>query len=186
MCRLDRNRSLRTLGGLGLAGLACWTLAAFGAPSARGEEDAAGGAGAGEERILRQRVASYWDARVARAANVFDFYAPADKGGPQKAGEVSEGGNIIFKSYEIKDIEIDGDSALVHLYVSADIHLDRPSSAAQLQRDAQIHEAWVYVDSTWYKRPVPPGLSRHMRRRPTAAEATADQNATPHAGGAQP
>jgi len=183
MCKRDRNHGLRALAGLGLA---CWALAALAAPSARGEEGAAGGGVASEEKIFRQRVAAYWDARVARTAKVFDFYAPADRGGPQTARDVSEGGNILFKVYEIEDVEIEGDSALVHLRVSADLHLDRPSGAGQVQRDAQIHEAWVKVDSTWYKRPIPPGLSRHMRRRPAPAEATAAQTAGSREEGAEP
>ena len=176
MCRRDSNRGFRALAGLGLA---CWALAALAAPSARGEEGAAGGGVASDEKILRQRVAAYWDARVARTTKVFDFYAPPDKGGPQKARDVSEGGNILFRTYEIEDVEIEGDSALIHLRVSAHVYLNRPSGAAQLQRDAQIQEAWVRVDEAWYKRPIPRGLSRHMRPRPARGDADVQADAVP-------
>ena len=183
MCGRESNRHLRALAGLGLA---CWALAALAAPSVWGEEGAAGGAVAGDEQALRQRVAAYWDARVSRTAEVFDFYAPPDKGGPQKARDVSEGGNILFRTYEIEDIKIEGDSALIHLRVSTDLHLTRPSGNAQVQRDAQIRETWVKVETTWYKRPVPRGLSRHMRRRPVPDTASAVKDPTPREDGAKP
>ena len=120
-----------------------------------------------------ERALEYWEARVTRSHHVMDFYAPADKGGPTRPKDVSEFGNIGYKSWSLEGVEVDGDLGIVKVKMTIAFALPTPVDLGD-KLTRTIHERWLKVDGTWYKRPIPIGFSRSGSRvSPPASEGSA-------------
>ncbi len=120
--------------------------------------------GPGDSGALEDRAREYWEARVARTPAVYDYYAPPEKGGPTQPKQMSEFGNIHFRTAEIEKVEIEGDRGVVHVRVAMELALGRPSQIPEERLRQVLREEWNRVDGVWYKKPIPRGLSRHMQR----------------------
>ena len=121
-----------------------------------------------DEEVLRQRATEYWQARMSRSAKVMEFYAPADKGGPTRAKDVSEFGNVGYSSHSVQDVTVEGDRGIVQIQVTAVFPLPVPRKVAKDILNRTIGEEWLKVDGVWYKRPIPAGFATN-RKRPDAA-----------------
>lgn len=122
-----------------------------------------------QKEEVRVRVQDYWNARIARERRVMDFYAPAELGGPTGPGDVSEFGNLTYREVEIKDIKVGSNWASVTLKVRLSLMVGnvRLPDAAEY---ATITEQWNLVDGTWYKKPIPPGLTPTKPRKVKGSE----------------
>jgi hypothetical protein len=118
----------------------------------------------GDEEVLRERAAAYWQARQSRSRQVMDFYAPADKGGPTRPKDVSEFGNVGYSSYAIEDVTVDGGTGIVQIAVTAVFPLPLPKKVAKDIMSRKIGEEWLKVDGVWYKKPIPAGFATNKTR----------------------
>jgi hypothetical protein len=123
------------------------------------------GAGA-EQAIVRERAQAYWAARVERSRRVLEFYASPEKGGPKGPADISEGGNLRYTAFEIEQVDVRGDEAIVQLRVAVDVPMSRHSPVVA-SRTSRVSEKWDRLDGVWYKRPVPRGFAR---RRPIQSQ----------------
>jgi hypothetical protein len=144
----------------GLSIPAAWASGAAAKPSPAQD-------GGAEQASPRERAQAYWTARVERSRRVLDFYAPPEKGGPTRAAELSEGGNLRYTAFEIEKVDVRGDEATVRLRVAVDVPMSRRAKPPA-SRSARVSEKWDRMDGVWYKRPVPRGFSRG--RPPRAQE----------------
>ena len=112
------------------------------------------------ESILRDRVTLYWKARMAKAPEVMDFYAPPELGGPTRSRDVSEFGNVGYNGFEIKGIEMGADSAEVTLEIEPNLSsLPLPEEMLKRLKTRSLTETWILVENTWYKKPIPRGFA---------------------------
>jgi hypothetical protein len=119
---------------------------------------------------LRARAQEYWGFRLTRSANVYRFYAPRNKGGPQRAKDISEGGGVMYKAFEIEGVEVEGDRGFVNLRVDFDI--DKLPMGIKLpdhHRVKRFREEWNLIEGVWYRKPIPRGLAKHFRKDKDAA-----------------
>jgi hypothetical protein len=133
----------------------------------------------GDDVPLRRRATAYWEARVARSPQVFDFYPPVELRDDLGGRPLAEGGNMQFTAFEIEGVQVDGDEATVRVAVQARVLLSRASGPAELTRKAVVSEAWQRIDGTWYKRPVPAGLGGTAPSAPESEGASAAAEAAP-------
>jgi hypothetical protein len=148
--------ALLASGGGGGTGSAQGTGAA-GAPAGGPAEDAA--------LVLRQRVAEYWAARVAKDYRTqWELSEPRLKGRmtPEEYGAGK--GAIHYLGYEVGDAKIDGAFASVDVKVIARIMLPRRPTEP-LVRTGTVEDGWVKVAGLWYRRvdqpePPPPASGR--------------------------
>lgn len=137
---------------------------------------AAAGQDAEERQVLSERAQSYWQARASRSAKVMEFYAPVDKGGPKDPVDVSEFGNVRYKSWEIDSVSVEGDRGLVEIRIQADYNaLSRalPRKLVESALNRTVREEWLKVDGVWYKKPIPRGFGKGFRAQGTSAPAGA-------------
>jgi hypothetical protein len=114
-----------------------------------------------DEQALRKRVTTYWDARVERSESVYDFYPSPELGGPKNQGLIGESGNIFFESWRIEAIAVEGDSATVRLNVNVRVTpLQQGGAKAGSHEKLFTVETWNRICGTWYKKPVPRGLTK--------------------------
>lgn len=160
MTRRTMTIDLRTLvHGALLAVCASAALAAGLATSAAAEDASPSDGMTAEEQKLAERAREYWGYRVGRSPKVMQFYAPPKLGGPTRSRDVSEFGNVGYKTWDIEDVEIDGDKAIVHLVVETSFPLPTPVEVGDRWRRRHFGEQWIKVEGTWYKKPVPRGFS---------------------------
>lgn len=118
---------------------------------------------------LRERVEAYWKARVARSEEVYDFYAPVEKGGPERDG-IAELGNVYYSDFSVEKVEIgDGDEAEVTLMVgirSVATHVPPAAMKEIRSQKHEVREGWERVDGTWYREPVRYRLSERLGSLP--------------------
>ena len=156
---------------IGVAALALTLLLGVGAAGAAEGDPGAAQTGATEAQQLLERARAYWDARGARSKQVMEFYAPPEKGGPTRSRDVSEFGNIAYRSWEVESAEVDGDEGLVQVHIVADFPLPTPVKLSRDIMDRTVPEEWIKVDGTWYKKPIPRGFSHAFNQSREAAEA---------------
>ena len=124
-----------------------------------------------DDEVLMERALEYWEARVNRSAHVMDFYASPEEGGPTRPKDVSEFGNIGYKSWSLEGVEVDGDEAIVKVKMTIAYTLPTPVDLGD-KMTRTIRERWLKVGGTWYKEPIPLGFSHGGRSRaaPPASE----------------
>jgi hypothetical protein len=137
-------------------------------------------------KALRERASAYWDARVAQSDATATFYPSKEQGGPAVARP--DRGNIHYTSYEIQEIVIEGDRALVVVKAHAAYASGEAAIIAQVGEvrerllNPTLGEEWLRIDGVWYRKPVERGLSRFMaHKRKPAADATQSAGAAPAA-----
>ena len=113
-----------------------------------------------DEEILVERATAYWAHRVARSRKVIEYYAPPEKGGPTRAKDISEGGNVGYRSWKIEDAKVDGDRGVVYIHVSVTFPMPTPLNMGKDFTTRTLKEEWLKVDGTWYKKPIPMGFSK--------------------------
>lgn len=119
-----------------------------------------------DEAVLLERADGYWDARRQRLRKVLKYYAPPGKGGPTSLAEVSEAGNLRYLAHEVREAKIDGDTAIVKVWVKLDAQIRNATfRVPEALRESVVRERWIKVDGVWYKKPVPRGLSKHARKQ---------------------
>ena len=115
----------------------------------------------GDEQVLRERVASFWDARLERSLKVYDFYPSPDLGGPKDRTTIGELGDLSIHSYSIEAIEVNGDeSASIRLKVGLGVPLAMPGGTRDARRSLLMLEDWNKICGTWYRKPRPFSLAR--------------------------
>ena len=115
--------------------------------------------------VLRQRVAEYWAARIAKDYRTqWELSEPRLKG-RMTAEEYGAGkGAIHYLGYEVGAAKIDGTFASVGVKVIARITLPRRPTEP-LVRTGTVEDGWVKVAGVWYRRvdqpePPPPASGR--------------------------
>jgi hypothetical protein len=112
-----------------------------------------------DESALRERAQEYWEARATGSQKVLEFYAPAEKGGPTRAKDVSEFGNIRFKSWDIEGVEVGPERGWVNVKVSVSFPFPAAVRLDERFMTRTLREEWLKVEGTWYKKPIPMGFS---------------------------
>ncbi len=115
----------------------------------------------GDEQVLSERVAAFWDARLERSLKVYDFYPSPELGGPKDRTTIGEFGNVSFHSYSIEAIEVNGDdSASIRLKVGLAASQPTPGGARDARRSLLLLDEWNKICGTWYRKPRPRSLAR--------------------------
>jgi len=152
--------------GLALALTSAATAGAQDAPAKVGEESAAAAESSTADReALKKRAQAYWNARMARSAEVYDFYLPPEKGGPKSLKEISEGGNITWLEAEVTDVKVGTNWGVVYTKVKADIPVAGAFEVPEDLKNRTLQAQWNKVDGEWYKKAIPRGLSAHSQKR---------------------
>lgn len=174
------NRPTRFAAVLGLLGA---TLLPGLAPGADETASSPPAAANEDEKALLERAEGYWGARVERSREVFDYYVPPEKGGPES---VFENGGVVWREFEIQRVAVDGEKGVVTVKARTSLATQVPVNLPESLMNPTINESWVRVDGTWYKKEVKPGLSRHHgksdpKEQRTAAEEGEAEGAAPPA-----
>jgi hypothetical protein len=106
-----------------------------------------------EVLILRQRVEEYWAGRVRG-----DYRRQWDCWALHCGRYDRRRGAIDYVGYEVGDVKIEGNSATVHVKVTARITL-AGSQAKPVVKTVTMPDAWVKAKGIWYRRadqPAPP------------------------------
>jgi len=145
------------LGALGVAFMSLLVLGCAGRPVPHPVAETAGveqavRPGDEEPQEVRQRAAEYWDARVKR-----DYCRQLKLSEPRLQGRVTceeyarGKGAIEYLGYDVGDADIKGSFARVQVKVVARITL--PGSRANpVVKTATVPDAWIKVESVWYRR----------------------------------
>lgn len=125
------------------------------------------------EAQLMERARAYWEARVARNPQVYEFYPPPEIRPEGMVGTHGEGGAVAWSDFEIEAVKAEGESGLVQvrarMHLGADYEARIPEAMRDLMRPT-VMEEWVHLEGVWYKKPIEQGLSRFMRGRREQAE----------------
>jgi hypothetical protein len=106
------------------------------------------------ERTLRSRIDGYWQARVQGDLSQMAQYIHPLQGG------VPDPGMLVTESYELEDVQIDGDSAVAMLRVRS--RLKHPILSAR-ERDTELQSRWVRYEGQWYQDVSPIGLNQAIK-----------------------
>jgi hypothetical protein len=105
----------------------------------------------GAEPHLRSRVIGYWDARLDN-----DLQALAEYAHPSET-EILQAGVLSTEAYELQGLDIDGDSAVATVKITARV-LEAGFSART--RERVLRQGWVRVDGEWYQERAPQTLKQ--------------------------
>jgi len=108
----------------------------------------------GEERHLRVRVDTYWQARVEDDAGTIATYEH-----PLQMA-VMEEGLLNTLNYEIVDLVIDGEKAVATVNLRS--RLRHPILSPKV-REVQVQDRWEHYQGRWYREQFPVGLSDTIR-----------------------
>jgi len=104
----------------------------------------------GQERLLRGRVATYWQARIDQdLEKMAEFEHPLADG-------VAEGGLLVTESYRIDGIEISGDEAISEVTIVT--YIKHPLLSGTT-RELQMRDPWVRYEGEWYRDVHPTSFS---------------------------
>ena len=108
----------------------------------------------GETRLVATRVDAYWKARVAGDLEKMSSYLhPLQETLPAPGMLVTEG-------YELKDVTVDGETALAKLTVQS--RLKHPVLSSQ-QRTVELDTQWVKYEGKWYLAQSPANIYDTIR-----------------------
>jgi hypothetical protein len=106
--------------------------------------------GLGQERAVRKRAEGYWNARLANDMKAMAPFAhPLQKTLPENKLLTTE-------TYEITDIKIEGDEAMVAVKAKYKLKLGEKLNTVNRELDHQDH--WVRYKGEWYHALHPVGL----------------------------
>jgi hypothetical protein len=107
-------------------------------------------AGSTEVDALRQRVASYWAARVARDSAAFwRLIEPRAQGRMTAEEYASQGANVTYTGYRVEEATINGNFATVKGVPQ--LPLTRARGVAVAPHAALLDDEWVRVRGVWYR-----------------------------------
>lgn len=107
-----------------------------------------------EVDALRQRVASYWAARVARDSAAFwRLVEPRAQGRMTAEEYASQGSSVTYTGYRVEEATINGNFATVKVRVVGipQLPLTRARGTATGPHAALIDDEWVRVRGVWYR-----------------------------------
>ncbi len=108
----------------------------------------------GEERHLRARVDTYWQARVDNDAGTI-----ATCEHPLQMAVIEEG-LLDTLNYEIVDLVIDGEKAVATVNLRSRL---RHPMFAQMVREVQVQDRWEHYQGRWYREQHTVGLTDTLR-----------------------
>ncbi len=111
--------------------------------------------GLGADRAVARRAEAYWTARVAGDLKALAPYVhPLQK-------SIQEDSILVTESYEITDVKVDGDEALVA--IKAKYRLKHPMMS-KLEREVSHDDKWVRYKGEWYHALHPVGLGEVLQQ----------------------
>jgi hypothetical protein len=129
-------------------------LAAAAPAAAQTPTGTANPAAASEVEILRQRVATYWAARVTRDATAFwQLIEPRGKGRMTAEEYAAQGASVKYTGYRVEEATIDGNFATVKVRLVGvpELPLMRSSASQSIPQASVIDDQWVRVRGAWYR-----------------------------------
>lgn len=161
--------------------LAALALLAVGAGAESGDSGSASSNGTAD--AVRERAEAYWQARLSRSQEVYDFYVPEEKGGP-KRNKIRDLGNVYYESFEVGEVDFrEQDRAAVTMRVKiSSLGVQVPPEVMNAIREEPrvFREPWKKVEGTWYREFVPFDLSRRLGSpvvQKGSSEASGDEGA---------
>ncbi len=103
----------------------------------------------GTERMVESRINAYWQARMeSDTEKMADFVHPLQ-------GSVMAPGMLQTLEYELKDVELEGDTAFVTVKVKS--RLKHPIFSSRT-RELDMKSRWVRFEGRWVRDVVPSGI----------------------------
>ncbi len=109
---------------------------------------------AGEVEALRQRVATYWAARVARdPATFWRLIEPRGQGRMTAEEYGAQGASVKYTGYRVEEATISGNFATVKVRLVGvpDLPLARGGASQSVPQASVIDDQWVRVRGAWYR-----------------------------------
>ena len=134
-----------------------------------------------EVDALRERATAYWEAKTLRSEAVFDFYAPPEKGGPDRDA-IYEGKQARLDSAVVDTVEVTDGTGIVHVKLEiASFEFLSPAMAMALEqhpelRHRTIRDEWLQVDGTWYRKPRVPFGGRFHKNKLTPTDGASHES----------
>ena len=104
--------------------------------------------------LLKQRASEFWDARVKKDyEKEFSLYDPFFQAVMNKYAFMGNMGKILYHTFEIKEIKLQGNVA----WVTINIVYSIPKLKVKKQEffkgetPAEFQERWLYIDNNWYR-----------------------------------
>ena len=96
----------------------------------------------GPEGVLKQRIDSYWQARMDGDMDEMAQYVhPLQE-------ELTQPGMLVTEAYEVRDISVEGENADAKIWVQS--RLRHPQLSART-RETELSTNWVMYEGTWYR-----------------------------------
>jgi len=103
-----------------------------------------------DEEIVRERATRWWECRLQRDyKSQYDLWDPAYKSKVNLDSFMAGMGSNIYYKYEIKNVAVTGDTALVTVEYVSKIGLRVPNLEPEPQT-TETDQEWVKVDGAWY------------------------------------
>ena len=108
----------------------------------------------GPEGVLKQRITSYWEARVAGDLDGMAQYVhPLQK-------ELTQPGMLVTEAYELRDLTVEGDSAAALVWTQS--RLRHPQLSART-REKELRTQWVRYEGSWYRALTPSSIGEAIQ-----------------------
>lgn len=103
-----------------------------------------------EEGSLESRVKTFWEVRIAgEDIKAYDFEEYSKKGSMSLEQYIrARNPALRYKTYKIKEVEENGDNAIVKLDVGYNLSLP---TRGQFNMTTEITDRWVRLDGQWYR-----------------------------------
>lgn len=148
--RMKTMRTLTTPVVLGLAGLITFA-ALMNACTKSGADD-------GSAERLAERVQEVWQCRVdGDYARKYDMMSPDIRDRVSKPEFMSAKGYVLYYSYEVDKLEIDGDEAMAT--VTYTWKANHPLFAKTDPKENTTTDPWVRIDGEWYMKYRTPSIT---------------------------
>lgn len=107
-----------------------------------------------KDRILRERVNTFWRLRVeGRYAELYDYYDPYYRATTDKEKFSSTQGNIIYQKAALTDAEIKGNFANVKIEMTFEVpeKVLMGKKFSIPRKESALNEDWIWLYDNWYK-----------------------------------
>ncbi len=104
--------------------------------------------------MLRARAEKFWNFLMDGSyESVYGLYDPFFRGRFRKVDYLSATGMVKHHSFEIEDVQVEGNMGRVTLSYKYEIPAisTRLGTVARPPTEARISEAWLFIDENWYK-----------------------------------